>query len=75
MSSAPVMFTVPPVPFMVPLVRFAVVKLPPRFTVPPAVAMMLPEFVHVVAPEPSVSELVPPVAINVPLLVTEPLLL
>src|SRR5271170_2792050 len=67
----PVKLSVPAVPLIVPLVRFDVENTPPRSTVPPLAARIVPVFVQVVAPVPSVSVLVAPVASRVPLLATE----
>jgi len=62
---------VPPEPLIVPLVRLEVEKAPPRFTVPPLAATIVPVLVQVVVPVPTVRMLEDPVASRVPLLVIE----
>ena len=56
------MSTVPP--------RFAVVKFPPKFRMPPFVALRLPVLLHAVEPVPNVRVLELPEAWRVPALVT-----
>ena len=70
--SVPVMLIVPsPMIEIVPLVRSAVENVPPRFTTPLLVAIMIPVFVHAVFPlTPRVSVLPAPVASSVPALAT-----
>ena len=57
---------VPPVPSIVPLVRFASVNVLARSMVPPAVASIVPVLAQVVLGAPSVSVLEAPLAWSVP---------